>query len=248
MQNQHSNDRNATVCAVCHGPKPKQVNAPAVVCSSCHASTVVPSSNAGKHLSEAATSTKKFAVSTTTAAKEQIKYLSSAPETFHCAHCNSLLAVPTGPWACQTCTAENAEDAVKCKQCTQKKSEQKAICGVCRQSTVIPTTNFFDGLKATTRDLAKSSSKVYMDVAGKSYVTCSRCGTHVQLTSPAAPGEKGGEIKQQHPAVDAAASAAGAGGGAEGQPHPEGGFAPTAAQQAEMKDLVCPSCKNKIES
>ena len=230
------------VCAVCHAPKPKQVNPPAVVCSSCHSSTIVPSSNAGKALSEAATSTKKFAVSTTSAAKEQIKYLSSAPETFHCSHCNSLLAVPTGPWACQTCTAENAEDAVKCKQCGQKKSEQKAICGVCRQSTVIPTTNFFDGLKSTTRDLAKSGSKVYLDVAGKSYVTCSRCGTHVQLTAPAAPGEKGGEIKALHPAVPSADGAAAAPAGAEGQPH-----VPTAAQQAELKDLICPSCKNKIE-
>ena len=151
------------------------------------------------------------------------------------AHCNSLLAVPTGPWACQTCTAENAEDAAKCKQCGQKKSDQKAICGVCRQSTVIPTTNFFDGLKATTRDIAKSSTKVYMDVAGKSYVTCSRCGTHVQLKSPNAAGAaSGGPV-----------APGGEGSGAEGVP---GGAAPTAAQQAEMKDLVCPSCKNKVES
>ena len=224
---------------MCHAPKPKQVNPPSVVCSSCHTATVVPSSNAGKALSEAATSTKKFAVSTTTAAKEQIKYLSSAPETFHCSHCNSLLAVPTGPWACQTCTAENAEAAAKCKQCGQKKSEQKAICGVCRQSTVIPTTNFFDGLKSTTRDLAKSGSKVYLDVAGKSYVTCSRCGSHVQLTAPPAAGVKGGEIKPLHPAV---AGVEGIATPPEGQAH-----APTAAQQAELKELVCPSCKNKIE-
>ena len=152
------------------------------------------------------------------------------------AHCNSLLAVPTGPWACQTCTAENAEDAAKCKQCGQKKSDQKAICGVCRQSTVIPTTNFYDGLKATTRDIAKSSNKVYMDVSGKSYVTCSRCGTHVPLKSPNAAGAAAG------PVVPAAAD----GSGAEGAP--AAGAAPTAAQEAEMKDLVCPSCKNKVES
>lgn len=25
----------------------------------------------------------------------------AAPTTFHCAHCNTLLAVPTGAWACQ---------------------------------------------------------------------------------------------------------------------------------------------------
>ena len=245
MQNGHSNDRSASVCQVCNAPKPKVIHAPSVVCSSCHTATVVPTSNATKHLSEAATSTKKFAVSTTTAAKEQIKYLSSAPETFHCSHCNSLLAVPTGPWACQTCTAENAEDAVKCRQCGQKKSEQKAICGVCRQSTVIPTTNFFDGLKATTRDLAKSSSKVYLDVSGKSYVTCARCGQHIPLTAPAAPGVKGGEVKATPPTV---AGGPAVDGGAEGQPHPEGGHAPTAAQQAELKELVCPACKNKVDS
>ena len=113
---------------------------------------------------------------------------------------------------------------------------------MCRQSTVIPTTNFFDGLKATTRDLAKSSSKVYLDVSGKSYTTCARCGTHIALTAPHAPGEKGGEVKQAVPAV-----VGGPVGGAEGQPHPEGGAAPTAAQQAELKELVCPSCKNKVE-
>ena len=82
-QNKHSNDRNQTVCAVCNQQKPKTVTPPAVVCAHCQTSTVVPSSTAGMHLTNAASNTKKFAVSTSTAAKEQIKYLSSAPETFH---------------------------------------------------------------------------------------------------------------------------------------------------------------------
>ena len=71
------------MCAICNQAKPKTVTPPAVVCSNCHTSIVVPSSTAGMHLSNAASNTKKFAVSTSTAAKEQIKYLSSAPETFH---------------------------------------------------------------------------------------------------------------------------------------------------------------------
>jgi len=86
-----------------------------------------------------------------------------------------------------------------------------------------------------------------MDVAGKPYVTCSRCGTHVQLHSPNADGSKG-EVRTSHAPVAAADAAVAAGGSsAEGQPHVEGGLAPTVAQQAELKDLICPSCKNKIE-
>ncbi len=38
-----------------------------------------------------------------------------------------------GPWACQTCTAQNDEHILKCRSCQQAKTEQKAICGVCRQ-------------------------------------------------------------------------------------------------------------------
>lgn len=232
--NTHINGRDASVCAQCSAPKPKSATDPTVVCSQCHAATPVPASNASKHLKESAHNAKVFAAKTSTAAKEQIKYLSSNPETFHCAHCNSLLAVPTGPWACQTCTAENPEDAAKCSKCTQKKSEQKAICGVCRQSTVIPTSNFIDGLKATTRDLAKSGSKIYYDARSLPYVSCARCGHHVPVP------------------VDANAPAAGAAPGAAGVPPAPvnasaEGASPTESQNAAIKELVCPACKNKVQ-
>jgi hypothetical protein len=90
-------------------------------------------------------------------------------------HCDSLLAVPTGPWSCQTCTTENIENIKSCKQCGQLKSEQKAICGVCRQSTIIPSSNFIDGMKHGVRDLSLSSRKMYYDVTSKRYVNCNKC-------------------------------------------------------------------------
>lgn len=222
--NGHHNTRENSQCVTCNSPKPKTAD-PVVVCSACHASTPVPATNAGKHLKEAAANSKAFVAKTAAATKDQINYLKSNPETFHCAHCNSLLAVPTGPWACQTCTAENPEDAIKCSKCTQKKSEQKAICGVCRQSTIIPTTNFVDGLKATTRDLAKSSTKIYYDARAVPYVSCSRCGQHVPLNE-----NKDGSATPPTSTLP-----------------PTDGSAPTDSQQAQIKNLVCPACKNKVE-
>lgn len=41
---------------------------------------------------------------TAAATKQGVEHLRAAPTTFHCGHCNTLLAVPTGPWACQTCS------------------------------------------------------------------------------------------------------------------------------------------------
>jgi hypothetical protein len=79
------------------------------------------------------------------------------------------------------CTGENAEDAKLCSACGQKKSEQKAICGVCRQSTVIPSSNFSDGLSHTVKTASRSSRKVYLDLANKPFITCPKCQHHVEI-------------------------------------------------------------------
>jgi len=152
---------------------------------------------------------------------------------------------------CQTCTVENLEEAKQCKQCTQKKTEQKAICGVCSQSTPIPSTNFMDGLVATARDIQQSSRKIYYDVSGKPYLTCGRCSFHVKLPERPAPqagagvgagagagaGVAEGQASVPPPAADAG------GNGAEGQSSPP----PQYASVAQVNGLICPSCKNPLE-
>jgi len=234
--NEHENDKQNKTCATCSQPKPKLAN-PTVTCASCGLHISVPTNNASRMSTEAATNAKKFIVQTAEKTKTQVQHLAAAPETFHCAHCNSLLAVPTGAWSCQTCTTENEETAQKCKQCTQKKSDQKAICGVCRQSTVIPGSNFVDSLRANARDLSKSGTKVYLDMAGKAYVTCTRCNTNVRLPSPAtATNTNASSTAAVVPPTEPVA------------PSGEEAKAPSDLESAQIKQLVCPSCKNQIEA
>lgn len=232
-ENAHTNSRDKSVCDFCKAPRSKSLPEPSVTCSACKSFTDVPSSNAGKHLKEAAASTKKFVSNAAAATKDQYNYLKATPETFHCAHCNSLLAVPTGPWACQTCTAENEESAKQCRQCTQKKTEQKAICGVCRNSTQIPTTNLADGFKSFTSDISQSSKKIYLDVAGKPYVTCPRCSAHVKLPEKIVPAvESRVGAGEKTTAEEGKQSSTTATEGAEGKVH---------------QSVLCSSCKNPVE-
>lgn len=67
--------------------------------------------------------------------------------------------------------SENEEAATKCKQCGQKKSDQKAICAICRQSTVIPSSNFSDSLKSGVKNVSQNTKKVYYDVAVRTTLT-----------------------------------------------------------------------------
>lgn len=229
----HLNRGTAAVCEECKLAPPEGLVGPSVTCPACQVVTVVPASNARKHVRETATKTKEFAVATAVATKQGVAHLRAAPTTFHCAHCNTLLAVPTGPWACQTCTSENEEECETCKQCAQKKAAQKAICGVCRQSTVIPGSNFTDSIKSGVKNVTQGSKKVYFDVAGKPYLTCGKCSAHVS-------------IPKSHVAETAAAGPAADGEGL--------GSAPSASPASAAPEGVynggaiqCPSCKNPIE-
>lgn len=133
---------------------------------------------------------------------------------------------------------------------------------MCRQSTVIPSSNLIDGLKNTAHGLAQSSKKVFYDVSGKPYVTCTRCNAHVKTggqplsTAQAAPASAaaaavGGEVGVDGGAAAAEAPVGGApaavaGGDAPGAPSVEqlnvveGSINPAG-------HLVCPSCKNEID-
>ena len=232
----HINKRADELCIECKIAQPSNLPEPTVTCPSCQAVTSVPLSNARKHAREAARNTKEFAVQTAAATKATVEHLRAAPTTFNCAHCNTLLAVPAGPWACQTCTEVNAEDEKQCKQCGQKKTEQKAICGVCRQSTVIPSTNFVNSLKHTVKDVSKSGRKAYYDAAGKPYVTCNKCTFHVPVPA--------NQVSKTGPAAPAANIQA------EGA-NPEGGLSspPPAGEGAAYngESLICPSCKNPLD-
>jgi len=231
-------------CVECKVAQPAGLPEPTVTCPSCQTVTIVPASNARKHVRETAVKTKEFAKATAVATKQGVEHLRATPTTFHCAHCNTLLAVPTGDWACQTCTTENEEATPKCKQCGQKKSDQKAICGVCRQSTVIPSSNFSDSLKSGVKNVSQSSKKVYYDVANKPYITCGKCATHIPIekkdivpTGKAAPAAEG-EGRGSPPAADAAAAAAAAP-PASNSPRPEGVY--------HGVNVICPSCRNPVD-
>lgn len=140
-------------------------------------------------------------------------------------------------------------------RCGQKKSEQKAICGVCRQSTVIPGSNFTDGLKHTVTGLKKGSKKAYLDAAGKPYITCNKCNTNVPVAAssvskhaqPSTPAHAAAEVKGSVPPAAEGAEMA----GLHAAP---GGASPAAAPVAHVQAegtyngeaMVCPSCRNPI--
>jgi len=238
--NRHLNNKDAKVCSVCNIPKPKSFQ-PVVICPQCHTQTPIPSNNAVKFFKDAATSTKTAVVGAAVATKESISKLGSTPTQFHCEHCDALLAVPSGPWACQTCTFVNAEDQQKCNQCSQSKADQKAICGVCRQSTCIPSSNFTDSVHHTFRSASKSTKKVFYDVSGKPYVVCPRCSGHVPVPNP--PAVNQAEMDQKMAQMAAA-------------PQPEQGShvgAPGSIPSAEVlqpglpPQVTCPQCNNKID-
>jgi len=244
----HTSQLHEPTCRECKAAQPAGLPRPTVTCPSCQAVTVVPTSNARKHVGETAVKTKEFAVATAASTKQGIEHLRAAPTTFHCAHCNTLLAVPTGPWACQTCTSENEESEIKCKQCGQKKSDQKAICGVCRQSTVIPASNFTDSIKSNAKSAAQGTKKVYYDVSSKPYVTCGKCATHVTIEKKdvAPVSGKAAPVVEGEGVRSAPAAAAGSA-PASGNVSPS-----SAAQQAGEgvfvgSTVICPSCKNPIE-
>jgi hypothetical protein len=111
---------------------------------------------------------------------------------------------------------------------------------------VIPSSNFSDGLKSSVKDLHQSTRKVYYDIGGKPYLTCSKCNSHVAI-------EKNKISQPQHqpppqplqqgqssipPSVEGGAPG-GAIASSPASSAPEG--------QYQGENIVCPNCKNPIE-
>lgn len=230
--NKHANIWDAPECSVCKFPRPKDLANPTVECGTCHLVITVPTSNFSRYAREGGHKTAAFVQKTAQSTKAFIEHQASAPDTFHCAHCDALLAVPTGQWACQTCTFTNEEAAKACVKCSQKKGDQKAICGVCGQSTEIPSSNFVDSLKHNARDVSLSSKKLYLDVSGKPYTTCPQCKTHIRVEAPAVSPAAAADLPSNTP------------------PSGEGNANdPVVAEGAgsNVKQVECPQCKHKFD-
>lgn len=117
------------------------------------------------------------------------------------------------------------------------------LVSVCRQSTVIPSSNFVDGLKHTVKDLSMSSKKVYYDISGKPYLTCGRCSAHVSVDKS--------KVQARTPSPKAPAADSAGVGSAPSPSGPEGGApAPGGAgiQQEGTysgEAVVCPNVRTQ---
>jgi hypothetical protein len=83
FQQKHANIYSNETCTECNTAKPKQTEK-FVTCTECTTNVIVPTSNASKHVKEAAFSTKRFVSNAATATKNSFEYLKADPQTFHC--------------------------------------------------------------------------------------------------------------------------------------------------------------------
>lgn len=79
------NPSSAITCEQCGTAKPKSASdaVHAVTCQVCQSKTVVPNSNASKHLSSAAKATKEFARSVSTSTKSAYAHAKASPVQFN---------------------------------------------------------------------------------------------------------------------------------------------------------------------
>lgn len=119
---------------------------------------------------------------------------------------------------------------------------------MCRQSTVIPASNFVDELKHTVKDIGRSGRKAYYDAAGKPYVTCGKCNFHVNVDKASVSSPKPADADAAAPAAAAPVEGAPAAEGApESAPAAVPGGAP-AEGTYNGDNIVCPNCRNPIEN
>lgn len=213
-------------CATCASPKPPRGpddTQPALVCPVCHASTVVPKSNAEKHLAHAAKTTKELAASASAAASAEYKHLKSAPRQFNCRTCNSLLQVPDY-WVCKRCASHNyrpppeegkegstTSSEAACAVCSTQRDatdDEQVLCGKCNTATSVPKSNFSNRVRKYSTTISRALTKMQYDVTGTPYIQCDACQTNIAV--PRAGGADPG-----------------AGAGAEAAP----------------KEIHCPKCK-----
>jgi hypothetical protein len=114
----------------------------------------------------------------------EVKVLSSAPETFHCTHCNTELGMPTGPWQCGECRTHNEANHPNCvnKACRKSRLSQKILCGVCNQFTHIPSFKINDHLRNFGHTVTTSSKEGYTAyLENKPYCKCGICHNPITL-------------------------------------------------------------------
>jgi hypothetical protein len=167
-------------CTTCGQPKPKTPN-PTVSCPTCSTVTDCPSTVIWESIRNAPTNTKKIVVEGVNSVKKDVQQLRSAPSEFKCVHCQTLLAVPMVPWQCQTCNFRNGPEVERCNSCQQTRAQQKVLCGVCRRSTPVPSSNFAAQLYDVKVSAKESVKKVYYKVSKATFTTCPRCNTHVSF-------------------------------------------------------------------
>jgi uncharacterized protein YbaR (Trm112 family) len=160
---------------------------PFVVCPKCKSQTIVPSSNASKHLQSAAKKTKEAAIKVKNEAKTTYTHLKATPVQFNCEHCSTLLAVPPKQdWKCPRgeCQTDNTGESSVCSACGIEQEvppPAMVMCGACHKATSVPRSNFANKMKTGAKDVSKSAKKVYYDIAGKDYIVCPRCNTPLKL-------------------------------------------------------------------
>jgi len=245
------NTRESNECVNCKAIRTKVLN-PTIQCPKCGTNTIVPSSNASKHLQTASKNTKEFVVKTAKSAKETYNNLKSAPSEFNCEHCTSLLAVPpSDPWLCprNECAHQNADgcDYELCAKCNVKRDVpvRQVMCGVCQLVTKVPSTNFANKVKVNLKELDRSTKKIYYDLAGKNYIVCPRCSAPLKLKDK--PKEeknneqKGDEQKgETQQSIDASAPVS------SSQIQIEGQIEGQTQQKQEGELVVCEKCQEKV--
>ena len=163
-----------TVCAECKVARaPENNEPPQIRCPKCEGITVVPYSNARKHLAKAATTTKNAYNSTTRRMSTEYKRLSSAPKDFNCKNCNELLNVEV-----------DAEGNLP----------PLANCPKCNQATAVPKTVFQNSVNVNVNQVRQITAKAFYDISGSPYITCDVCKTPVKLPKV----EEGDEVPAHH--------------------------------------------------
>jgi len=183
-----TNSPSNKICSDCKAEPPRVLSLnPFVTCPKCKAHTIVPSSNASKHIQSAAKKTKEVAIKVKNETKATYVHLKSAPSQFNCEHCSTLLAVPQRQdWKCPRgeCLKENSGETNVCAGCGVEQDlppVSMVMCGACHKATSVPKSNFANKVKTGAKDVSKSAKKVYYDLAGKDYIVCPRCSTPLKL-------------------------------------------------------------------
>lgn len=190
---QHDNGNEDNTCRTCNGARLASPN-PIVTCPDCQATTEVPRTYVMEQLRNVPVNTKKAVLEASQSIKKEVADLRAFPKEFKCVHCQTLLGVPQVPWTCTTCQSglRNPPEAEICASCNGSRPRQKVRCGVCQQSTPVPSSNFEKGLRDVSASAQESAKLAYYTVSNTPTLTCTRC-SHVTPAAEAGAGRTCGQ-------------------------------------------------------